>query len=276
MAESSSRALLTPTGETGKPQPAWRGQRTKHKLPVAFFAFTSISVACIVASVAILITSHEDVTKTWRVRPSVILAILSGVYAMILGGLLSIGVAVIWWRSITHGTTLESLHFTHAGASPKQFIPAFHAGGHARRVALSALVVYAAKLAVGPFLQRASRVEERIVTENIPLKIQLAPEIPEGYFGLPGGLPPDPLVAYQQALLTTNITTADEEGYRCPPFGSCQATLQAAGLNFACESSSETLNVLDVASINSTIFNISMQMASIFVCTNPYRSMLII
>ncbi|KAF2246723.1 hypothetical protein BU26DRAFT_52044 [Trematosphaeria pertusa] len=256
MGDSSSRSLLAPSGGYTKHQSAWKGQRSTYKLPGLILTFLTLLIGCIIASIFVLLGSHEDVVGSWSIRPSILLSVLAGVYAIVLGGLFTAGVAVIWWRSIIYGTTLKRLHYIHAGASPKDFIGSFLAGGHATRVALAALVVFSAKLAIGPLLQRSTKPEMRDVTRNISMNIRLAPEIPDGTFGQVGHFSVYGIFMQQLAFYGNNFTTEKREGYSCPGNGTCEGRVTAAGLNFDCGSSSETFDLLDPANEYSTVFSI--------------------
>ncbi|KAJ4292506.1 hypothetical protein N0V90_009168 [Kalmusia sp. IMI 367209] len=258
MADHPSRTLLTPPSRSTKSQSISKGQRTRYKLPCITFSLVATLIGCITASIVILLTSHEDPVQVWRIRPAIWLSILAGVYAIALGGLFSIGVAVIWWRSIAHGTTIERLHFVHAGASPQDILPAFLAGAHARRVAVAALTVFAAKLAIGPMLQRSTRPMTHEAKRNIQMNIELAPEIPEEWFGTQDLFSNNGIWTSQTNFFGANITTENSTTHICPSYGTCKAEVIAAGLNLWNKTESKSLNLLDPANVNETLFSINL------------------
>jgi hypothetical protein len=249
MPDSASRSLLTPSNV---------GKRTTHKLPLLILSSLSLLLGCIAASIVILLTSHEDSVETWRVRPAVLLSIIAGFYAVLLGGLFTIGVAVTWWRSIIHGTTLTDLYFIDAGASPKDFVPAFIAGGYARRVALVAFVALSAKLATGPMLQRSTRSDNLTVKRVLDMNINLARSIPSGWFGTWESASESGINMSRANMLRNNITSAKTTGYNCPSDGSCDAMVLGAGMNFGCKSKTRRIDLLDSSSANSTLFGIDL------------------
>jgi hypothetical protein len=260
MADGSSRSLLAPAREYTKNQSAWRGQRSTYKLPTLIFTFLTLLVACIIASIFILLRSHEHPVGSWAIRPSILLSIMAGIYPIALSGLFTAGVAVVWWRSITHGTTLKTLHYINAGASPKDIPGAFLAGGHARRVALGALVVFTAKLTIGPFLQQATKPELRDITRDITMSIRIASEIPDGAFGTISAINTWGIDIQQNTFFGYNLTVEDGAEFHCPGNGTCEGNVTAAGINFACSSKSVPFDFFDPGENFSTVFSIDMKL----------------
>jgi hypothetical protein len=253
MADNASRYLLM-QGDHSKPL----GKRTTYKLSALIFFLLLLLIGCIAASIVVLLTSNENSVQSWQVRPAVLLSILTGFYVMLLGSLFTTGVAVVWWRSINHGTTVQRLHFVHAGANPKDFFPAFAAGGHARRVALAALVVLSVKLAIGPMLQRSSRPEVHQVSSGIILNVDIAREIPDEWFGAGDTFRDSSFGILQGTFLQSKIATRDMDDYSCPTNGTCDGMVEAAGLNYNCKSIPRTINLLDPGSENATLFSIDL------------------
>ncbi|KAK7186848.1 hypothetical protein PSPO01_06977 [Paraphaeosphaeria sporulosa] len=265
MAGNSSRTLLgPPSQESIKPYGANPGARSTHKQPLLVLSLLSILVACISGTVGILLVSHEDPIQAWKIRPAVWLATLAGVYVIALGALFSTGVAVIWWRCIAHGTTLERLHFVYEGASLKNLIPAFLAGWQARRVAVAALLVLATKLVIGPMLQQATRPELHEATRDVTLNMDIASEIPDGWFNLEGVFQSNGISTSQAVFFGDDLTTSNATNPLCPKNGICRGLVKAAGLNLWNTTRSTTLNLLDPANLNETLFSIDLSINSDF------------
>ncbi|KAF2471064.1 uncharacterized protein BDR25DRAFT_342830 [Lindgomyces ingoldianus] len=262
MADALSRSLLPPQGGNSKTRGPPTGKRSTQKTPLLVFLFLALLIGCILLTVITLITSDQDTVPSWRIRPSIILAFISGLYSIILGGLFGVGVAVTWWRSIQHGTTLKRLHYIQAAASPKDFWGGFAAGSSARKVASAAFIVFVVKLAVGPISQRATRTRTQSVARNIDMNIHIAKQISDGYYGTWGGFNRVDIV--QGMFLNLTMRTEPRKDYDCPSKGTCETRIPAAGLNYGCTSVSETLNLLDDKSVNSTLFSIDMNMSEEF------------
>ncbi|KAF2268352.1 hypothetical protein CC78DRAFT_21635 [Lojkania enalia] len=260
MADSSSRSLLQPRAESPRKKSAWIGKKSAYKTPLLIFFLLTLLAASIVISVIILLKSHKDRVKSWRVQPSVLLSIMTGLYALVLSGLFAFGVVVTWWRSIANGTTLNRLQNIYAGAIPTNFVPAFRVGREARRVALAALVVLIVDLAVGPLMQRSTKPRNLSITSRVPMDIHLAREIPDGYFGRGDRLSSRGINKVQGTILANGIATSEEDGYFCAGNGTCEGLVQAAGINFGCALVNETIDMLDPNSENATIFSLSLAM----------------
>ncbi|KAF2735724.1 hypothetical protein EJ04DRAFT_575877 [Polyplosphaeria fusca] len=261
MADSSSRSLLQPysDGSTAK-QSAWISKKSPWKIPVLVLSILTLQIGCILATVIVLLSSHKDKASSWKIQPSVLLAFLCGLYLVLLGSLVSIGIAVTWWRSITHGTTLRRLHHIHSGSNLLDLIPAIRAGHDARRVALIAFLLLLVKLAVGPLAQQATQVKDQELAKRINMDIQIAGEIPDGYFGTQSSLNAQGTHAIQGALLNQSLVTLDQPKYRCPGNGTCEALVPAAGVNFGCTPTQDTIDLVDPESINSTVFSITFEL----------------
>jgi hypothetical protein len=259
MAEHSSQTLLgPPSKEFVKPYSASHGARAPYKLPLLVLFLLSISVACISGAVVVLLASHEDSVQAWKIRPAVWLSTLAGVYVIVLGAIFSTGVAVTWWRCIAHGTTLERLHFVFEGGSPRHLLSAILAGWQARRVAVAALLVFATKLTIGPMLQQSTDSELHEAARDIPLSMDIAAEIPDDWFTIGGATKRNGISTGQATFFRDNITTSDAIGHVCPGNGICRAHVIAAGLNLWNSTDSATLNLLDPANLNKTLFSIDL------------------
>lgn len=264
MADSSYRSLLTPPDELSKRRTTKPGHQNSFKTPLYAFSLLILLVGCIAASVTILLTSHEDHVKEWKFRPSVWLSFLASVYTIALGALFFIGVAVTWWRSLAHGTTLKRLHFISAGATPKDFGAAFMAGGHARRVALAAMIVFVVEVAIGPITQRATRPKNRIVSQEVEMNVRIAEIIPDGYYGHWDHFDyPAIKMSQQTGSFGTNLTTPLDERFFCKGNGSCSGEIFGAGFNYACTQDHRTME-LHSRNVNETIFKMGFNLTTTF------------
>lgn len=264
MADQSSRTLVVPPSGFSIPygvtQNARYDARSRYKLPSLIILLLSTLVACIAAAIVILVTSHEDAVTIWRVQPSVWLSILAAIYTIALSSLFSTGVAVIWWRCIAHGTTLERLHYIYAGSTPKDLVAAFFAGSYAKKAAIASLLVFSTKLMVGPLLQCSTRQQLHEAARHIPMTAELASEIPDGWFDTGDPLGANALQTSQDTFFGRNVTTRNSPRHVCPNNGTCRAHVKGAGLNLSNTTSSSSLNLLDPANINQTLFSISLSM----------------
>src|SRR5436190_13994465 len=95
-----------------RPRPkaqAWRPSLLQG--PWLAMILISTIVACMGASASVIIVSDKQRVVLWKIQPTVLLAIMSSVLNVALSTALSISVAIAWWRSALHGTTLARLHY---------------------------------------------------------------------------------------------------------------------------------------------------------------------
>jgi hypothetical protein len=105
------------------------------------------------ASAGVIIVSDKQAVASWKAQPTVLLAVSSSVLNVAFTTVLSISVAIIWWRSAIHGTTLAQLHYIWDRGAGYNFISAFIAGFGARKVALGAAIVAMVEFVNNPLLQ---------------------------------------------------------------------------------------------------------------------------
>src|SRR5271170_4792713 len=110
-------------------------------------------------------------------QPSSLLAIISSEFSFALGALLSMGVAVAWWRGALHWTALSRLHLIWEHGSGRGILSALTAGLDSRKVVAIALIVSAARFARAPLLRRASTLGSHDFTQDIPISIDIPQQI---------------------------------------------------------------------------------------------------
>ncbi|CAI6278088.1 unnamed protein product [Periconia digitata] len=255
----SNQALLNSMTGTARPKSKEQSLRT---LAQIVFSLLFIIIASIVASVVVLVESHRASKRDWELRPAILLSIFSSAYSIALGGLLTVGVAVAWWRSIAEGTPLKQLHFIKESGSPKHFYYAFLAGRKARRVAIVALLILAIRVATGPFLQRSTTELPHTSNKGLPMKMDLLDQIPDGFRNSTWAfLDTEFVYDGQEFFFNYDITTTqDEPEYLCPENGTCTGHLIGPGVAWDIETTSKNLNVTDPTSDNETVFNIDMDL----------------
>ena len=85
-------------------------------------------LACMVACASIIAISDLQEVTSWKIQPTVLLAVLSSILNFALATTLSISVAIFWWRSALHGTTLERLHYIADRGTGRSFLRALFGG----------------------------------------------------------------------------------------------------------------------------------------------------
>ena len=124
------------------------------------------------ASAILLVVSDGDAVSSWRVAPSVVLAILSAISTACLGFSLASGLNVSWWRNMLEGAPLDETHrYWDHGSS---VWAAMTAGRRFSFLSIAKLLVTLAAIAEGPFIQQASTIATRKVSKTVSLQAALA------------------------------------------------------------------------------------------------------
>ncbi|KAN0110978.1 hypothetical protein V8E51_007365 [Hyaloscypha variabilis] len=131
------------------------------------------------ASAILLVISDGDAVSSWRVAPSVVLAILSAISTACLSTSLASGLNVSWWRRMLEGAPLDETHlyWTHGNS----IWAAMTAGRRFSFLSIAKLLVTLAAIAEGPFIQQASTISNREVSKQVSLQAALAVDLPPGY-----------------------------------------------------------------------------------------------
>jgi hypothetical protein len=199
---------------------------------------------CAGADAVILYKSDGKEVESWKVSPSVLLAILSAVANVCLQFARSEGVVISWWRKALRGGTLRDLsRYWESGDS---ILAALAPGRGFNVVALATLAAQAVILD-GPLLQRASTVVSKQVTRSVNVTAAIAQEIPYGYTGY-GSFAGNSSYFGGPAIMVMNVTFAEifnQYLTRSPItttftgcVGSCVGTIKAAGLALECSEES--------------------------------------
>ena len=216
-----------------------------------------------VASIIIVSVSDKHTVESWKIQPSVLLNFLSSLSSVALGTAFSQGVAITWWTSARDGATLSQLHYIWDTGAGISFRSALSAGGNAKKVAFTGLVIAMINISTGTLLQRATHqvIQDAVTPETIQLNISQV--IPEGWSGNITDATIGLLNSSTAALLTaqawwrnSTINTVDAPGYHCD--GTCEGIVPGAGMSYNCSSTTQSLNLYTGAgtiifAINTTI-----------------------
>jgi hypothetical protein len=225
-----------------------------------------IILACMGASACIVTVSDKQTVESWKVQPAVLLAVLSSVLNLALGAVLSLSVAITWWRSALHGTTLARLHYIWDRGEGSSFAPALKAGFDARKVALIAAVIAMVKFVNNPLLQRSTHVRTREIVTNEIMEMDLAQRLPDGWTGTIGNGSSITMVGSRFGLSDVQawwrngtITSPNKPGYYCN--GTCNGKVRGSGISYNCSSTTEALDLSTPKNDGSVIFAINSTMS---------------
>jgi hypothetical protein len=193
-----------------------------------------------VACAVVVVVSDRRQVSDWYAQPAVLLAIINSFLNIVFSAALTLGIAIIWWRSCYHGAKLATLH--HIWKHGDTLNP-FHALGgemNAKKAFIISTIVAGAKFVISPLLQRSTHVAlEEFVTNNT-MVFEIAARLPEGYLGavsnataqvFVGG--PNGLAAAQGWWSNSTMRTTNEPGHSCNR--TCSGTVAGAGVSVVCE-----------------------------------------
>ncbi|KAM7192399.1 hypothetical protein V8F20_008859 [Naviculisporaceae sp. PSN 640] len=218
--------------------------------------------ACLLTSVIVVGVSHNDAASSWKIQPSVILAICSGTSSVLLSTALEAGVAVRFWLAALNRRPLTQLHYIWDHGRGLGLFSAVRAGSTARVVAILATGACVLQFLASPLLQRSTyqTIHDGITYES--MSIDIAKRIPEGWFG-PRSASGEGLFEFRNGLQELQewwrkdpILTHNEAGYSCN--GTCDTYIQGAGFSYHCWTMREPLDVSTPDSDNASVFAVSL------------------
>ncbi|KAH0556782.1 hypothetical protein GP486_005428 [Trichoglossum hirsutum] len=217
------------------------------------------------ASSYIIVRSHGQAVSSWKIQPTVSIALLSSVSNFAIGTALPIGVAITWWRSTLRGNTLVKLHHIWNRGMRWDSAPFLLTDFTVGKVAIVAMVISATKFLNNPLLQRATSIKTEIIASPEAMKLDLARIIPDMWMGtifndsaLLVTTSSQSLTIAQQWWRNDTIITKSEDDYHCN--GVCQGAVAGAGLRYDCVSNTTTLDFSTVENNWKTVFSVNMTM----------------
>lgn len=151
-----------------------------------------------IASAILLVVSNGDAVSSWRVAPSVVLAILSAISTACLSFSLASGLNVSWWRKMLEGAPLDETHryWDHGNS----IWAAMTAGRRSSILSIAKLLVTLAAIAEGPLIQQASTISTRKISKPLPLQAAFAIDLPPGYTAYVAGMGQTPTTPFYRLL----------------------------------------------------------------------------
>jgi hypothetical protein len=288
MANSNNvKSTVTPTSsvadESQSSTPTWQPGLRQTPWPAIVLIFTML--ACMGASAGIIVGANKQITDSWKVGPTVLLALLSSIWNYSLGAVLGISVAITWWRSALRGTTLESLHYIWNKGAVLNPISALRSSAAARRVVLLAWLVVSVQIANNPLLQRAIRTGAENIVVQDSLTLDIVQRLPDGWLGTVEDASTATISGSRNGLSTVQqwwnnatIWASSPNNASSQCFGSCEGEVQGTGLEFNCSSTFIALDISAQENVGSVIFAINTTLstdstgAPILVLTTLYSS----
>jgi hypothetical protein len=198
-----------------------------------------------IASAILLVVSNGDAVTSWRVAPSVVLAILSAISTACLSFSLASGLNVSWWRKMLEGAPLDETHryWDHGNS----IWAAMTAGRRFSFLSIAKLLVTLAAIAEGPFIQQASTISTREISKTLSLQAALAVDLPPGYTADVTGefrTPTTPSNPFSGVFNNYTNRVSITNGFDgCP--GVCTANASGVGFKVSCAPDTNTTWNLD-------------------------------
>lgn len=216
-----------------RPPPNWR---TGYIAQFPLFGCSALVLALLAAIAALitLIVSDNASLESWKWQPSLVLAIASGSFKVMLAYALAQGALVFWWTRAVRGSTVGELH--RVWEQSQHLWSALRAGKKMTFGAMATIVVTGCVI-VGPLLQRASVVLNATTHADVYLLGHIAEELPQGYTAslsasLDAALGGVSLEFAQVVKEHDQNTPLVHDFSSCK--GNCSATVQAAGVVATC------------------------------------------
>ncbi|KIW05759.1 uncharacterized protein PV09_03614 [Verruconis gallopava] len=256
------------------------------RIPWLSVALLGLSLSCIVAAALTIRLLHNRSTSHWYSSPAVVLAVIASVFNVATGTLVSIGVATLWWRAASRGTTFRSLHLIWDRGLGLGFFSALASDGNTRRTTIAAAIVAIARFAAGPLLQQAVGQAFVQIVQPLPMKVFFSENFvpdrdPVGVVRIGDVL--RPVINYNAAAYLRLFEQNDLEvffngvgaesgfledcpetstdtcgGYACPRNSTCIVKAKGLSISANCSSTTETFKLDDPQSQGKVVFGLDM------------------
>ncbi|KAL1793458.1 hypothetical protein ACET3X_008440 [Alternaria dauci] len=230
----------------------------KHQFPWIGFAGLMVILVATAGAITILAKSDKKRVEDWpftkfTAQPNVLLNIANQVQNLGLVTLIGQGLAIAWWRTALHGSSLQRLHRNHAYSY--SFYAIITSGRHFNIIALAALMT---KFAVidSTLFQKATKtiITQEVAYMNHTMTGFIETDWPANAGGIPGadgniktidkawaGV----LDAYNGKIANGKVhDTLDHKKsfWDCPFRQECNGTIEGLGFSFNCTSTSSQVD----------------------------------
>ncbi|QKX58220.1 uncharacterized protein TRUGW13939_05341 [Talaromyces rugulosus] len=243
--------------------PITNGPR-KFQAPWPALLLTLIALVCMTAMAAIVVISNNKPVASWAIGPAVLLAFFSSVWSGSLTMLLTMSIAVIWWRAARQGSSLESLHCIWNKGLGLRYISSLRTNSAACWAVLLSWLVIVAQIAHNPLLQRSTRTAVHQTTASDDLTLSVASKIPDGWIGSVQDASIGRIVTYPNSTSVIRDwwlnATIQTPGSRCN--GTCKGRVLGSGIDYTCYSTTSTLDLTALENAGLFIFGINTMMTT--------------
>ncbi|KAK3673556.1 hypothetical protein LTR78_006460 [Recurvomyces mirabilis] len=150
--------------------------------PIAGIIALCITIGSMFISLMILVISNGQTTSSWKIQPTVYLAIAAALAIIALNFAYARAVPVAWWYRASQGTTVRELE-EQWQSSFSVMRAAFH-GRRKMSTIIAASICVPLMFIDGALLQRASSVHSAAHSGLMTMNITLPPELPKGFSGI--------------------------------------------------------------------------------------------
>jgi hypothetical protein len=259
---------LTSSSSVDKPKEASKFQWS------VFLAFI-LSVACVIGATNIIFQADGSSVADWvpstpQASPSVLLAIVSGLFNTFQGIALAGGVTYQWWCATyrKQGVSLRTLHRIWNKGEWRIWLSiltvwdAFTSDRSVAKVTIAAMFTAVAGIASNPLLQRSIHTGPATTDSDGTWNLAISQHIQDGYTGsiqpaIPGRLIPrlEFLQLVQKWYMSEDMSVDWITNEKCT--GYCWASILAAGFSANCTSTESFLDLTADESANATLFSVN-------------------
>ncbi|KAI9857281.1 MAG: hypothetical protein M1813_008319 [Trichoglossum hirsutum] len=226
-------------------------------------AMILIAVACLIASTIIIVVSDNQPVPSWRVQPAVLLAIISSISHLALGFAISDARTIIWWRNALRRTTIGQLYYLWNPIEHwRNLTSAISSGIDYKKIFITTIIVSIANLATAPLFQRATYVQNSLVTKGITLEIEMVERILAADIGEVDDIPLVNLTASAVWGSVSREWNADipilmpsHSKRYCD--GRCEGNIRAIGVITNCSSTTRSVDLSEPINNGTTIFGVN-------------------
>ncbi|KAH8696242.1 hypothetical protein BGW36DRAFT_297717 [Talaromyces proteolyticus] len=234
------------------------------RAPWPAMLLTLIALVSMTAAAAIVVISNNKPAASWTISPAVLLAFFSSIWSGSLTMLLTMSIAVIWWRAASHGSSLESLHCIWNKGLGLKYISTLRSNAAACWAVLLSWLVIVAQVAHNPLLQRSTSTTIRQTTTSDDLTLSIAPKIPDGWIGSVQNAATGTIITYPNSTSAIRgwwlNSPIQSPGSQCD--GTCQGRVRGSGIDYSCYSTTSKLDLTTLENEGSFVFGINTMVTS--------------
>jgi len=183
--------------------------------PISGIFALLVAIACTLFSLAILVASNDQPIDSWKIQPTVFLAIATALANAAVACAYARAVPVAWWYRAVRVASVRTLEYQWEAST---YLSRAVLRGKEMSFVIVAAMLVPLIIIDGPLIQRASSTRSAVQAETYTMNITLSPEVPSGFSGIASST----YIAFSNEADAVNLEWSNQVPINLPSSPACK------------------------------------------------------